>query len=434
MRILAIQPWIYDFAAHDFWLQPYGFYVMLTYLMNQGCEVDFVDCLKPTLKQDEFGKGKYPAEEIEKPEILKKIPRYYKRYGITKDEFEKQIQNKNPDYILITSSMTYWYPAVVEACQRVKKYYPGVPVIVGGTYASLCYEHAQKTLPCDKIYRNHELKKFFEDLGIPYKEEDYLKTLPRYEDFDYNRKYAVLRTSYGCPFNCVYCSIKKSFPGFFRLPPEKVMEFITHYYNTGIKNFVFYDDAFLYENESVKQFLRPVAARGWDIRFHTPNAIHLRYLDEETAHLLKQTNFIHPHFGLETMDSDLQKDWGGKVSRKDLESAIRLLKNAGYKDGEFCVYLLFGYPGQDLEELKSDVTHLNDLGVRVSLSEFSPVPGTAIFNSFANELMDPLVHNNSIFGFFSPHDMMHLWTIKNEIKEMQRARFGTINSDIHKAS
>jgi hypothetical protein len=55
MNILDINHWIYDFAAYDFWLKPYGFLVILTYLKNKGAKIDYIDCLEEKTIRGTFG-------------------------------------------------------------------------------------------------------------------------------------------------------------------------------------------------------------------------------------------------------------------------------------------------------------------------------------------------------------------------------------------
>ena len=71
MNILAINPWIVDFAAYDFWLKPYGFLVILSYLKNKRVNVDYIDCLDKKISQGTFGRGKYFSQIIKKPDIHK---------------------------------------------------------------------------------------------------------------------------------------------------------------------------------------------------------------------------------------------------------------------------------------------------------------------------------------------------------------------------
>ncbi len=424
MNILAINPWIYDFAAYDFWLKPYGFLVMLNYLKERGVNIDYIDCLDKKETLATFGRGKYPNEMVDKPAVFKSIPRYFKRYGISLKDFEDKLPDKKLDYILITSSMTYWYPGITEAVKILRDRFPDTKIILGGTYATLCNQHAKKMSGCDLVFANEELGDFFKTIKIDFDCGKLYAGLPVYEEFYEKLDYVVFRTSWGCPFNCNYCAIKKLFPGFFRLPEEKVSEFIRKYAAKGIKDFVLYDDAFFYEPGYAKNILNRIDEFKLGINFHTPNALHLRFLDKELAGLLKKTGFSNPHFGLETLDSSLQKLWGDKVNRHDLTEGLNLLKRAGFKNGEFSVYLLLGFPGQNLDDLKKDVEFINSLGARVSLAEFSPVPGTALFKEYPEQFNEPLLQNNSIFGF---HEIIKgntaiqdFWEIKNFVRGLNK--------------
>jgi len=41
--ILLVNPWIYDFAAHDFWIKPLGLLSMPAFLRKNGHAVEFID-------------------------------------------------------------------------------------------------------------------------------------------------------------------------------------------------------------------------------------------------------------------------------------------------------------------------------------------------------------------------------------------------------
>lgn len=420
MNILAINPWIYDFAAYDFWLKPYGFLVLLTYLKNKSLYIDYIDCLNKKETRDNFGRGKYYSEIIPKPDVLRLIPRHFKRYGLTIPELKQCVKNTNPQIILITSSMTYWYPAIQELAEIMRKELPGLPMILGGTYPTLIPNHAQDGIPCQYIFPNHSLGDFFKFINTDFDYETFYTTLPDYESFYPQLDYVVLRTSWGCPFNCSYCAIKKLFPNFLRIPTNKVVNFIYKYSRKGVKNFVFYDDALLYPPEKAKELLKKLGELKINVNFHTPNALHLKFLDKEIAYLLKKLGFVNPHFGLETLNPQLQKSWGDKINSEDISRGIEFLKKGGFKNGEFSVYLLLGYPHQNLEELKKEIEWLHSQGAKVSLAEFSPVPGTKIFNIYRDKLREPLYHNNSVFNFFPSNKLNEIYAIKNYARELNR--------------
>jgi len=421
MNLLAVNPWIIDCAAYDFWLKPYGFLVILTYLKRKkpNINIEYIDCLEK-IKRDRFGRGKYPEEIIPQPPVLKGVKRYFKRYGITPQEFQRRLKNEEKDFILISSSMTYWYPGVFEVIKILKEKYPKTPIILGGTYPTLCFNHANKFSQADFVFKADKLQDFFNLLGVEFDFSELFSTLPDYNYFYSQLDYVVLRTSWGCPFNCSYCAIKRLFKGFFKVPEEKILNFILNYYQKGIRDFVFYDEALLYEQSSIKKLLSQLKKLKLSLRFHTPNALHLRFLDKEVAVLLKETNFVNPHFGLETLNPTLQKEWGDKVNIEDLTRAIKILKKAGFKEGEFSVYLLLGFPNQDLKELKKEAEFLHQQGARVSLAEFSPVPGTKLYQFYKKELSEPLFQNNSLFYFLRKKDLKEIFQIKDYVRRLNR--------------
>ena len=153
-KILLINPWIYDFAAYDLWINPIGLLYIASILRRNGYEIQFLDCLNypPELRygshrkkqtKRQAGHGKFPREMIPKPHPLLGIPRNYSRYGITPETLLNELKKRpEPDLVFITSMMTYWYPGILDAIHLVKSLMPHVPVVLGGNYVTLCREHA----------------------------------------------------------------------------------------------------------------------------------------------------------------------------------------------------------------------------------------------------------------------------------------------------
>jgi len=420
MNILAVNPWIHDFAAFDFWLKPYGFLCLLTALAKTGHTIQYIDCTDHKRKTDLYGRGKFFCRKIKKPEILSSVPRIFRQYGISEKEFRARLQDIDPDLILITSSMTYWYTGLKATEQILNEKFPYLPLLLGGTYATLMPKHAKKTFPGAEILTGSAFREIFAATGSRLSREKIYNTLPAYDKFYTGLDYAVIRSSWGCPFSCTYCAIKQISPVFFRLDPGLVTAYISAYADKGLKHFVFYDDALLYPRAEAALLFKKIKKLKLSLNFHTPNAMHLRYLDREMAELLKDCGFINPHFGLETMDKDLQKQWGGKVCSENLNTAVKNLRNAGYSKGEFSVYMLLGFPGQDLDRLKTEIDQIHSLGAKISLAEFSPVPGTAIYKKYADLLSDPLQHNNSIFSFF-PDKIKDFYQLKDYVRQLNKS-------------
>jgi len=170
-NLLLINPWIYDFTAYDFWSKPLGLLYVASVLREQGYEISYIDCMdrynqevlklqnREFPKKDEFGRGSFYKELIKKPAILKDIPRRYSRYGITEEIFLNKLKKLTPPQaVLITSIMTYWYPGVFRVIEKIKEVFPGIPIILGGVYATLCFEHASKFSGADYIVKGNNIR------------------------------------------------------------------------------------------------------------------------------------------------------------------------------------------------------------------------------------------------------------------------------------
>jgi molybdenum cofactor biosynthesis enzyme MoaA len=136
--------------------------------------------------------------------------------------------------------------------------------------------------------------------------------------------------------------------------------------------------------------------------FHTPNGLHARYIDHESARLLFRAGFKTLRLSLETIDRRRQHQTGGKVTSDEFQQAVEALKKAGFQGNQIGVYLFVGLAGQTLEETEATVRYVHRQGLLVNLCEFSPIPGTREWERLAqsrdvNADDDPLLHNNSIF-------------------------------------
>ena len=154
--ILLINPWIYDFAAYDFWAKPLGLLYIASILRNyKEFNIHFIDCTDRyfpgiEIKDKKDGTGKYHSEEVPIPDCLRWMNFKYKRYGIPIQFFEERLKTIDKiDACLITSRMTYWYPGVLKVIELIRKFFGSIPIILGGVYPTLCKEHSQQNAKAD---------------------------------------------------------------------------------------------------------------------------------------------------------------------------------------------------------------------------------------------------------------------------------------------
>jgi radical SAM superfamily enzyme YgiQ (UPF0313 family) len=424
-NILLVNPWIYDFAAYDFWLKPLGLLYLGGLLRANGHNVSLIDCLNPHSvlileekvhlpKRHAYGHGRFSRSVIPKPDCLRFMPRSYCRYGIDPDVFRRELQQSpKPDIVLVTSMMTYWYPGVFDAIKIIKEELGPIPVVLGGKYASLCFEHARAHSGADYVIcgRGEKpiLKLLWELFGeepIYNPPEDDLDALP-YPAFDLIQKLdqVSIMTSLGCPYRCTYCSSHLFNRKFLRRNPTKVVDEIEYWQkNFGIQNFSFYDDALLVDAENmIIPLLAEIKNRKLVCQFHCPNGLHLREINADISRMLFTSGFKTIRFGFETANFLLQKDTGGKVKNDELRQAVIHLKNAGYSTHDIGIYLLCGIPGQKEADVVSSIDFVRRCGAKPILAEYSPIPGTKMWvDAIASSLFDierePLYHNNTILS------------------------------------
>ncbi len=309
----------------------------------------------------------------------------------------------------ITSGMTYWYPGVFKVIEIVKSFFKEVPVLLGGIYATLCYDHAVKHSGADIVFEGRDKRDALTliaeltDIELPTSNpEQRTDTYPAFDLYP-ELDYICMATSRGCPFTCTYCASQFLNRGFVRRDPLRVVEEIDYWtkeYN--VKNIAFYDDALLIEpSEHIIPVLKEVMRRGIRCNFHTPNGLHIQEIDGELAEILFIGGFKTIRLGFETSNEGTQAETGDKVDNQDFKRAVRNLRRAGYSGEEIGVYIMVGLPGQRVKEAEESIAFVKETGAKPLLVEYSPIPQTAMFErakrmspfDLENE---PLFHNNTI--------------------------------------
>jgi radical SAM superfamily enzyme YgiQ (UPF0313 family) len=446
MTLILINPWIYDFAAYDLWSKPLGLLTLAGFLRNRGFRIHLIDCLdihhpgmhdNPSFTRPvrrAYGIGKFFRERVSKPPALKNVPRSYSRYGMSKQLFVDELRAvERPSAILVTSLMTYWYPGVLEAVRLAKEIHPPTPVLLGGIYARLCMEHALRVSGADEVVTATGSQGFAALLRILRRFG--LKGAPPtpvphpYPSYDllHGIDYVCLQTSCGCPFRCHYCASPFLNPHLSRRDPLQVLGEILYWQtHWGVKDFAFYDDALLMGFEShLKVLLEEVVRRKRVIRFHTPNALHVREVTPSVAKLLFASGFRTIRLGLETSDMGLHHELDGKVSAGEFEKAVRSLAAAGFSRKQIGVYILAGLPGQTVASVEDSVRYVDRAGATPYLAEYSPIPHTPLWDkavscSRYDLAAEPLFHNNTLLPCWTMDQQERFTHVRREVLRIRR--------------
>ena len=418
-NILLVNPWIHDFAAYDFWAKPIGLLTLASILRNHGFSITYLDCLDrfhpkmpKTNPYARYGRGPYLKNLIRKPQGLEDVTRNFSRYGIKPDWLKEDLLSiPRPDLVLITSHMTYWYPGVQETIKLVKKVFPKTPIVLGGIYASLCYDHADNHCAADMIVAGQGTNQIIKIAGKytgfevkPNFDPDDLDTYS-YPAFDLQSQtaYIPLLTSIGCPFSCSYCASDFLNPKRMLKSPEYVLEEIQYWHKKyKIIDFVFYDDALLVDSDiHAVRIFEEIIKSGLKVRFHTPNAVHIRKISKQVAELMFKAGFATLRIGLETMAFKNKNRLDSKVTLSEFEDAVFCLKEAGFQKNQIGTYLLAGLPGQPISAVENSIKMVKQHDLTPILAYYTPIPHTALWSQAVESSRydleaDPIYTNNSI--------------------------------------
>lgn len=443
-NIIFINPWIYDFAAYDLWSKPVGLLYLASYLGRCGYNVRLIDCLgvhNPYMKDSglkspkrrAYGTGKFWKQALPKPIEFNRINRPYNRYGITPEVLERELKSlKTPDVFVVTSLMTYWYPGVRDTIRLIKDIYPDVPVLLGGIYARLCKGHAMSCSGADVVVSSADPESLLIQLkGLGISPQKMLRFDPSnmYPAFELYRKldYVCIMTSQGCPYRCSYCASPYLNHRFWAREPDDVFEEVSYWHRRfGITDFAFYDDALLVNSKDhLLPFLEMIIKKGLNPRFHTPNAVHIKELDRETADIMHRAGFKTIRLGLETLDMKLHRLLDAKMSKiEEFERAVTYLFRAGFKTHQIGAYILVGLPHQRIESIINTINIVKGMKVMPFLAEYSPIPHTPLWKDAvkASPLdieSEPLYHNNILLPCWDDEKRQEFSMVKKMVLKVR---------------
>ncbi len=421
VRILLVEPPIYDFAAYDFWMKPYGMLTVAGFL-QKGAELRLFDYLdrehafvreRKECESDKWGRGGFYHETIPNPPQFENIPRFYRRFGLPRPLFREFLADSPPaDFVFIQTMMTYWYPGVAEVIEDIRRFRPASKIILGGNYVTLCPEHA-RTLGAHLLIRGQNLDPLWKFTGL---EPDFGQ-LPPWNLYP-KLNTGVIKISDGCPLKCTYCSVPEVYGGFKARNVEHAAAELQKLASLGAINVAFYDDALLCDSERVVvPFLRCAIDLNIQVNFHTPNALNARFITAELAELMVAAGFKTFYLGFESASEKWQKQTGSKVFSQELASAVEHLKGAGANAADIIAYQILGHPRTDIQQLEESMHFVASLGIRGMLADFSPIPGTpdGDYCSKWVDMSEPLFHNKTAFPIIAMG-----FDETNRLKDLQR--------------
>lgn len=227
----------------------------------------------------------------------------------------------------------------------------------------------------NKIIENED-RPFIQDLdALPF---------PAYEEFElekyicYDEKRLPIITSRGCPYQCIFCSVRLSMGNKFRVrSPQNVVDEIEYWYRKGWKNFDINDDCFTLDLNRAKKICGLIIKRRLRITYQLYNGIRADRIDKELLEKMKESGCTRVFYGCESGNPRILKRIKKGITLEHVRKAVEMTNRVGIENA---VTFIIGHPGETFKEAMDTVNFAKTLPSSfVVFYNLIPYPGTELF-------------------------------------------------------
>jgi anaerobic magnesium-protoporphyrin IX monomethyl ester cyclase len=341
---------------------------------------------------------------------LEEIDEKRYRLGLTNKEIATRIKKWSPDLVVITVPFSGWSKTAFDVASTAKSVDKDITIVLIGLHPStraenclmqpnidfvVCGEPEQTVSELADVLEQGKMEDLKKVKGIAFIENG--KTIvnsprPAIQDLDslpfparhllpmeayfaavkenplrgeICKPWAIMMTSRGCPYNCVFCTIHAVMGKKWRArSPENVVEEIEQLVHTyHIKQIDFGDENMTLDKERMETICDLIIKKGLDIEWFTPNGVRADTLDENLLKKMKKSGCkkirVAPESGVQrVVDQIIKKN----LDLKSVENAVVLCKKVGIKVGCFFVIGLIGETKEDILETINYAYKLRRLG------------------------------------------------------------------------
>jgi radical SAM superfamily enzyme YgiQ (UPF0313 family) len=236
-----------------------------------------------------------------------------------------------------------------------------------------------------------------------------------------------LITARGCPYRCTWCSHAVYGYSHRRRSPDKVADEVLRIVEQYNPDQLWYaDDVFTISHPWLQRYAQELQNRGLHLPFETITRAD-RLQSEAAVASLKELGCYRIWIGSESGSQRILDAMERGVSVEQVQRATKLAQQAGIRVGMF---LMWGYEGEQLEDIAATVEHVKESNPDVFFTTVSyPIKGTPYFEAVKDKVSLPVAwHEASDRDYFihgrSGRDYYRLADIwlRNEVEASRLAR------------
>lgn len=314
------------------------------------------------------------------------------------------VEKYRPDVVGITGYISH-VNIMKDYARQVKQFDSGIKTIIGGVHAEVNPQDFESPY-VDYIIRANGIRTFIEildalsgrktasdtpciygrdkpapqkELSFPYlcPDREKVKKYRRYYYYMFHRNCTLIKTSYGCPYNCKFCFCRQIMDDkYFARPLGDIVKELSSIKETEI---YIVDDDFLVGRDRILNFCDLLEK----------NRIHKKYLiygradfiaaNEDVIRRFKQVGLRAVIVGLESCDSRQLDDYNKRTNVRINERAVSILRKYDVECyGTFILGL--DWTKKDFDALYRWIKRLGL--VFVNLQPLTPLRGTEIYERY----------------------------------------------------
>lgn len=319
------------------------------------------------------------------------------------------LKKYNPDVVGITGYISH-VNIIKEYARQIKKYDSNIKIIVGGVHAEVNPEdfesdnidfiirangirtfieildklenkESTKTIKC--IYnKNNKGAKKDTEFNYLFPDREKVKKYRSKYYYMFHRNCSLIKTSFGCPYNCKFCFCRKiTDEQYFTRELENI---INELKSIKEKEIYIVDDDFLVDRERLLKFCKLLKENNIDKKYLIYGRADFISNNEDVIKEFKEVGLRAVIVGLESCDSNELADYNKKTNVKINEEAVEILHKYDVECyGTFILGL--DWQKQDFDALAKWIKKLGL--VFVNLQPLTPLRGTELYEQYKKDFI-----------------------------------------------
>jgi len=317
--------------------------------------------------------------------------------NLDEEESKSRLGSLDPAAVLVSALSVEYHVQYHTALALAKEACPQARTVLGGVYPTVLGEEALKDPNVDYIFLGHAeerivdflnfmmkgdaehmtdlpgigfvdsngrliinpVKTYIADVKQPVKPDYSLLDMTPYitqdtmaYQFNSDKLAASMITSYGCPYNCVFCATRTiSGRRVLYRPVDHVLEEVDFLVNKlGVRELLFLDDALLGNRKRIAALLKALIDLNYDLTWKAAT-VAAWHLDNDLLELMKRSGCVQITVSVESGSPRVLKEIIGKPLKLEIVPPIvKKCRELGIDCG---ANFVIGFPGETWDELRA---------------------------------------------------------------------------------